>query len=471
MIHFFLREDRQLLSLLVHVILGVVATFLPVGMVVWIYLVLVAFMLEFGNYQNSRGIVHFFLAYYIGLEIMARIVQASPLVPYESGKYFMFAVLVAGLLSMRLPGRTRIGWLILALLLPSFLVLPVSVTYKDLAFNVLGMINLALALVYFARIRLTPPLITSLLRLVILGLVPVLVSVILKTPDFDDLKFTLAANFSTSAGFGSNQVSTVLSLAFMILGFCLMFRVPIFRPTWVTVALFAAFFFRALLTFSRGGLVSALIVLLLVWLSAYFFFRELLPRALTTARAFVGVALLLVIFYQANELTSNLLLLRYQGETNATLLGKREKDLSVLTSNRLDIVVSDLRVWETSPVFGVGPGMSKYARGDLFNNYAAAHVEGSRLLAEHGVFGLAILIILFVFPVYWVLHEKNPYVRALQICFFSFALLTTFHSAMRTNVTPLLYGAAVVGLALRRRTNGPHILKQPSMPEIPSPHD
>lgn len=451
MIYFFSRSDRQMVVLWSHIAVGVAATFLPVVMIGWIYLLLLSMAAEVINFQNRRGAVHFFLAYYIGMEIMARIVQASPLVPYESGKYFMFMVLMIGLLSTSAPSRTKVGWVILLLLLPSFAVLPASVTYKDLAFNVLGMINLALAVIYFSRVQLLPEQLATLLRLFVIGLVPVLVSVILKTPDFDDLKFNLSANFSTSAGFGSNQVSTVLSLAFLVLGVGLMFRVPVFRSSRVSVILFVIFFFRALLTFSRGGLVSALLVLVICWLSAFFFFRDLLPRALTTGRAFLGIALLLLVFYQANRLTSNLLLLRYQGETTATLAGKREKDLSVLTSNRFDIVLADLKVWETSPVFGVGPGMSKYARGTLFNDQAAAHVEGSRLLAEHGLFGLAILIILFLFPMYWVLRSHNPYLKALQICFFSYALLSTFHSAMRTNVTPVLYGAAVSGLLVRSR--------------------
>ncbi|MBL7853038.1 MAG: O-antigen ligase family protein [Cyclobacteriaceae bacterium] len=447
MISYFSRSDRQLTVLLLHVALGAAATWLPASIIIWIYLLLATLVMEYVNYQNTRGAIHYFLAYYIGMEIMARIVQASPVVPYESGKYFMFSALLLGLMSTSARSRTTAGWLILLLVLPSFAVLPASITYKDLVFNVMGVINLALAVVYFSRIRLRPDEITALLRIFVLGLVPVLISVILKTPDFDDLKFSLGANFSTSAGFGSNQVSTVLSLAFLILGFSLMFRIPVFRWPQLSILLFVAFFFRALLTFSRGGLVSALIVLVVVWLCAYLFFRDLLPRALTTWRAFVGVLLVVVVFYQANRLTSNLLLLRYQGETTATLAGKREKDLSVLTSNRFDIVMADLRVWQTSPVMGVGPGMSKYARAEMFNDQAAAHVEGSRLVAEHGLFGVAILITLFVFPAYWVLREKNPYLRALQICFFSYALLSTVHSAMRTNVTPVLYGAAVAGLA------------------------
>jgi len=446
MIEFFADKRKEITTLLLHVGLGIVVSIVPSFLIVWIYLLVALTFLDFFQKYNKDGVIHLFLGYYLGMEILTRIAKSSPFIPYESGKYFMSIFLIFGILSLKnYKSSSFIGWLILLLLIPSFLILPSSITYKDIVFNSFGIINLALAVIYFSSSVFKGHQVLSLLRLMVIGFIPVLVSVIVKTPDFDDIKFTLAANFDTSAGFGSNQVSTVLSLGFLILGFSLLLKLPLFRYRWISILLVSLFFFRALLTFSRGGIVASVIVLFFVWLGAYIFAAHLLPRGFSLFRVVIVIGALGGIFYGTNQITENNLLLRYQGETQSTLSGNREKDISLLTSNRYDIVMSDIVIWKNNIIFGVGPGMSKYSRQGN-SGTVAAHIEGSRLLAEHGLFGLAICIILFFYPVYAALVNRMPFIRLFQICIFGYALFTTFHSAMRTNVTPFLFGMAMLSL-------------------------
>jgi hypothetical protein len=448
MIRLFIDRKNEWMIILLHAVLGIVVSYVPVLFVFWTYLLLTSVIWELFRHGNNRGVIHFFLAYYLGMEILSRIAKASPLVPYESGKYFMFVFLLLGILitrSQRTGGVT--GWLILLLLFPSYLIVPESITYKDIVFNDLGIINLALAVIYFSRLVLSTNEVLAIIRMILLGIVPVLISVIFKTPDFEDIEFSLAANFATSAGFGSNQVSTMLSLGFLLVAFTLMLNIKLFQARWVSIVFVLALFFRALLTFSRGGLIGGILILILIWLFATITRMNILSKGLTTIRIVVGVVILFVVFYKANQITGNSLLLRYKGETEATLAGRREKDISLLTSNRYDILLSDLAMWKQNLLFGVGPGVSKYAREELPDNKVAAHIEVSRLLAEHGMFGLSVCLILFFYPVYRIIvRSKMPFLKLLQICLFGYALFTTFHSAMRTNVTPYLFGLATISV-------------------------
>jgi len=445
MIELMKRENMQITWIIFHVMMGIIVTYFPLFLILWIYILFINSGFDLLSKGNTDGVVHNLLAYYLGMEILTRITKASPIIPYESGKYLMFVLLAIGIaFSGRTKTANKVGWIIIILIIPSAFVLPATFTYKDIIFNDSGIINLSLCLVYFSRTPLSPTQLKTTLRFIIYGIIPVLVSVIAQTPDFDDLKFTLAANFDTSAGFGSNQVSTILSLGFLIVGFCYLTNVKIFRYSWITFILLGSFFFRGLLTFSRGGIVGALIVLLLVLIARGYWPVQKVTRVSNLVKILSGVLLVIGVFYYANNLTSNILLQRYQGETKTTLSGLRERDLSLITSNRIDILYSDLRIWYDHILFGVGPGMAKYNRVDLNTNEVAAHVETSRLLAEHGLFGLVICLILFFYPIHRISRQNVNFLKLLSICLFGYALFTSFHSAMRTNVTPFLYGLAAV---------------------------
>ncbi len=450
LVSFLRAKHRAIPALVVSVGLGVVVTYIPQLLAGWIFLLVLTAAFELITSGNTNGNIHYFLGYYLGMEILARIAKLSPWVPYESGKYLLFVFLILGILISRkvITNRGSIGLIIILLLIPSFFLLTADIEYKDIVFNSLGIINLALGIIYFSRVYLKASEIPSLLRIIVLGIIPVLVSVILKTPDFDDLKFTLSANFDTSAGFGSNQVSTLLSLGFLILALSLLLSIPLFQQRWITIVLMLLFFFRALLTFSRGGLVGAVIVLVLVWLVAYLSVSYALPKGLTFIRVASGLMVLSAIFFYTNRLTSNTLLLRYQGETETTLAGTREKDISLLTSNRLDIVISDLTIWSQNFMLGIGPGMSKYSRSGLLATGVAAHIEFTRLLAEHGMFGLVICLILLIYPAILVIRERIGLIKLLQLGLFGYALFTMVHSAMRTNVTPYLFALATISILI-----------------------
>jgi O-antigen ligase len=161
-----------------------------------------------------------------------------------------------------------------------------------------------------------------------------------------------------------------------------------------------------------------------------------------------GIALF-VLFSAANAITGGVLELRYSGETNATLRGTREKDLNVLTTNRYDIFLADIKIWQQYFVLGAGVGGSEFLRSQAGFDYGgqavAAHVELSRLLAEHGILGLFYFVILLVLG--WRVftnNRGNPKYTALLLALYAIALYTTFHAATRTFITPLLISLSTV---------------------------
>ena len=75
------------------------------------------------------------------------------------------------------------------------------------------------------------------------------------------------------------------------------------------------------------------------------------------------------------------------------LLEKRPKLLIPMTTGRFEIFIEDLILWDKYIIFGAGAGASRYLRGKGLDGISP-HTEISRLLAEHGIFGLFILVII-----------------------------------------------------------------------------
>ena len=81
---------------------------------------------------------------------------------------------------------------------------------------------------------------------------------------------------------------------------------------------------------------------------------------------------------------------------------------------------------------------SKFFAGNGLNGISP-HTEISRLLAEHGIFGLIIILIMFglVYRSYYI-NKSNSY-RGILVCLGLIAIGTAMHSAMRTFITPIFF--------------------------------
>ena len=209
--------------------------------------------------------VAFVCAYIAGNEILWRMSKA--VVPWEFGKY---AICLLIMITLARTARLRWDWAAIgyfALLVPSTVIAfsesDFSIARQQVSFNLSGPFTLALATWFFAGWRLSRG---DLQRVVIALLAPLasLAAVTLThAARAEDITFTDASNFQTSAGYGPNQVSTALGLGALlaILLVVLIDRGVRERLLFLGVAGLLAV--ESALTFSRGGLFSAFGALLI----------------------------------------------------------------------------------------------------------------------------------------------------------------------------------------------------------------
>ena len=318
-------KNNQLLWVIFHIILGLVSTVTPWMLILWVYLLVGQTIFTIFAQKNRDGSAHFFLLYYLGIELLARMSDSFPFLPWESGKYLMMIILIMGLLVERRPLQGSVGVIILLLALPSILVMPKDRFIKDLVFNSIGILNLSLALVYFYRRPISDRDLARAGRLIILGIISVLAYIVVKTPDLSTVEFTLNANFKTAGGFGSNQVSTILGLGFATVAVFNLLKIRLITfLRFGDLLLFGFLFYRGLLTFSRGGILGGVICILAAFV-VYTFSDSLPFRKVRLSNAVLVIGVLLTVAAFANQLTGNLLLLRYQGETKMSLAGRGER--------------------------------------------------------------------------------------------------------------------------------------------------
>jgi O-antigen ligase len=160
------------------------------------------------------------------------------------------------------------------------------------------------------------------------------------------------------------------------------------------------------------------------------------------------LAFIFLAFLAVNSYTNGSLLNRYAGETKATLSGDKEKTISSISNSRFDIMMSDLEMWSDNFIFGVGPGQSIPLRVHYgFSKKIAPHFEFSRLLSEHGIFGLIIILILLNHS-FNLIRKKNIYPNIHLYLIFSliFAILYISHSATRLLIPSLLLGISFLNI-------------------------
>lgn len=445
MLKHLLENKRPLLWIIIHAFLGGLSILSPWFIISWFYFILLTSLLSMFR-RTENHFVHLtgLITYIISFELLARMSGTSPYVPYEMGKYLLFILLVFGIILGYRKGK--VGWIMLFLLIPGALIDESGqVGFKNIIFNLLGPVNVALAIVFFKGRVVSEEDFKTLLRLILLPMISVLAFVIIKTPDFADVDFNLRANFETSGGWGTNQVSTALGLGAFLTFLFWRKRFELSGFKWLDLVLLFLFVFRGLLTFSRGGMLGGAlgISVLLIYETRIKAYTGSMKRILITLVKIIPIAFLFIlIFRYADRISEGSLLLRYQGETIGTLTGTKEKTLNVYTSNRVNVFNDDLNLWREYPLLGVGVGASSHLRENT--RFASPHVELSRLISEHGIPGLVYFIFLCWLGFKIFVRARYSTFGAIILALFMIALFTTFHSAMRTFISPLLIGLSMI---------------------------
>ena len=196
--------------------------------------------------------------------------------------------------------------------------------------------------------------------------------------------------------------------------------------------------YRAIITFSRGGVVAAIITILAFLV---IFYAKALPRVKTKI---IGSVIILIItmivsWFISSSTTMGLIDKRY---ANKDSLGREKQDL---TTGRTELVLNELEGFIENPFLGIGASNTKYNRE---GRSIVTHNEISRLLSEHGIFGVFILLILIFTPLsYRSINRKNIFFYA----FLAFWFATINHSAMRIAAPAFFYAIALLDIEYEKR--------------------
>ena len=434
---------------IVHVLLGITCTLSKFILISYFYLVGAYLLIGIISNRNDNRTYAFGLVYLSSFELLSRMSQCSPFIPYEIGKYLVFFLLLLGV--NRRKGKNIIGLSMFLCLLPAlFFDFSGEVVFKEIVFNILGPMNVALAIYIFKDMRFSIEDLYALIRAMILPIISVVIYLIVKTPNFSNVTFDLGANFAASAGFGPNQVSTALGLG-LFLSFYMLSKGRLISG-WRTfdIILFVMLLVRGLLTFSRGGVLGGIVgILVLILLGNRMFVGSIVKSKVRGGMLYL-IPVLLVGTLLTNSLTDGNLLLRYKGETAGTLAGTKEKSLNSITTNRFDILLGDIELGTKYLFTGAGVGASRYLRP--VQQGTLAHVEFSRLIAEHGIIGVIYcLLMMYIIRRVWLNSKRDP--SQFLIALMLVGVYTTFHAATRTYISPIAIGIACISVYNRGRIN------------------
>lgn len=447
---------------IVHAIIGAISAFTPWAFILYFYLILFFNVKQAFNVLKKGNIIMFTLliGYLQSFEQVARVSKSYPFVPSEFAKYIsvLFGIYA---LSVSKRKANPVGIAMLILITPAiFFDLSGQRGWAEIVNHFLSPFAVSLAVMLWGGYRPTELMISRLMRLIWLGFVSVLISVVVKTPELETLNFGLEGNAATSGGASTNQISTILGFG-MFLTFYSLYKKENFSGYKLgDMAIFLLFSLQTLLTFSRGGMIGGVMAILVM------VFGSAVTESPSAASAIgprkkkkgfpviylvVGVILLLVAFSVVDQVTGGKLSLRYQGETQGTVGGYAEKDINRFTSGRSGIVEDDIKVWLDNPIIGGGIGSSPYLRmryqADGGDFYITPHIELSRLLSEHGILGIGYFVLIIYIGIRtWFRRNQLPSGDVL-FALYILAIATSFHAAMRTFVTPFLISICAMSLS------------------------
>ncbi len=378
-------------------------------------------------------------AYITGAEVFFRMTKAF--IFYETGKY---AVILFSLIGIFYLGFKRNAYpyiLYFLLLLPGVLVSFEIISFdmdfrRSVLFNLSGPFCLSIAAIYCYNRKLKFRDFLKVLDYIVYPIISMTVYIILYKPNLLEVLTSTASNFGLSGGYGPNQVATVLGLGVFILltRFVIPYKNSVVQ---ITMMFFMALMaYRALLTFSRGGVLVS-IVMCAVFIVVFYFSTNLKTKAKISLKmvAIVGITIAIWAFtlFQTGGLIGN----RY---ANQDALGREKEGI---TTGRVELLNIEIDAFKRNPVFGVGAGQVKTYFYEEEGIVSASHNEISRMLAEHGLFGILALLVLILAPIFTKMNGlKNIYFYPFLI----FWGLTIAHSSMRIAAPAFIYALCLLNL-------------------------
>lgn len=406
-----------------------------------ILLFFIAFMTILASKNANQEAVKW-SAYVVGSEVLFR--MSKGLIFYEFPKYMVFIFLFTGLIVEKKRHNISpiyIFYILLLLFGITFTDIPYPESIRtNVIFNLSGPILLGMCALYMYKREINIDNVFGILKYMAFPIISMVIYIYFKVPDLKYINFGGVSSRAASGGYGPNQVSTILGLGMFAFAVFLIMKKRF--SGWVILDFFILLYvsYRALITLSRGGLLTAIIAITAM---AFFYFLSRKNSVFHFLKYFsILVALTIPMFLYTSSLTNGMLVNRY---TNKNARGVEKEDLS---AGRVEIFNNELDGFYNNPFFGIGVGTGKFKRIDELGYKVASHNEMSRLLGEHGMVGLFLIFLLIIVPL--IKMYKEPTLnRAFISAFLIFWFLTINHSAMRLAMPAFVYGLAVMTITTK----------------------
>jgi hypothetical protein len=431
------EEISYVCLLLVHVLIGLLVYALPFTAKIYGYSIFIfgtIYVIKSSNKNNEALLV---AAYVVGSEVFLRMTGGNPL--YEISKY---GVLFFLLLGMYFSGFSRGAisyWLFLFLLIPGLVIATFALDLDTnirtrIAFNISGPLCLGIASIYTFRRSISLEQMNRVLLNMGLPIVTCMVYLTVYTPIIKDVITGTESNFQTSGGFGPNQVSTALGLGMFIFFSRVLLASKTKLIVFINLFLALNISYRGFITFSRGGMITGIVMIIILLTFLYFNSNDAGRVKLNYGFLLIVLAIVGVWMYTSFQ-TGGLINKRY---ANQDASGRVKTSQFTGRENLAD---EEIDIFLDNPFFGAGVGKVIEIRQSETGETTASHNEITRMLAEHGMLGVIGLLILIVTP--FVLYLEYKF-NVFLLCFVIFWFLTINHAAMRTAAPAFVYALSLL---------------------------
>ena len=435
-------------QIIIHIALAIAVYFFEPLSKVYFLSILILSLYNIFNASPKKRYLYVLIscAYVVGSEVFLRMTGGNFI--YEASKYFIIIFLLIGIFTGDgLNKKSYIYVLYLLVLIPGIIVASTTLDYetnvrKAVAFNLSGPVCLGVTALYCYKRHMKIKDLQTVLLAIILPMISTTVYLFLYNPSIKDVLSGTQSNFQASGGFGPNQVATVLGLGVFLLAGRLFLQSKVMLLKIVNVFILALMTYRAIITFSRGGVLVAIITIIAFIVMFYFKSSTLTKSRILYTGLIFGMGILFT-WYISSLNTNGLIDKRY---SNQDALGRDKIDVS---TGRGALFANELNEFFENPFLGVGVGKLKELRFEKEGVKAASHNEMSRIVGEHGLFGVIAFSILLLAPLFLRFRNRN------NIYFYSFYLfwfLTINHSSMRIAAPAFIYGLCLLHVNYEKPT-------------------
>ncbi|MFH6999087.1 O-antigen ligase family protein [Flavobacterium sp. FlaQc-57] len=447
------KEDRSYIFLIMlHFFLGALIFAFPFASKIYTLAIFAFGVYYIVKTENKNNEVLIVSAYVVGVEVLLR--MTNGMILNEFGKYSILFFMFLGMIYSRFSKNGLLYGVFLLLLIPGIILSTTALNFetdirKAIAFNISGPVCLGISSIYCYQRKISFDRLKQLITAFSMPLITTLAYLYFYTPSVEDVITGTQSNFETSGGFGPNQVSTILGLGVFVFFVQLLMNSKSRLLQVINAGFVLTFAFRGIVTFSRGGVITAVVMILLFLIVLFFQANNNARPKIALIIMFSFLTGLGVWGYSSFE-TKGLINKRY---ANEDALGRKKKSQ---LGGREVLMESEWQMFLDNPILGVGVGKNKELRKQQTGIDLASHNEITRMLAEHGLFGIIDLLILFFTPILLFVNNRQ---NILALSFLTFWLLTINHAAMRLAAPAFVYALALLSVQLKIPEKGENSLE------------